>query len=271
MYTKTIDEFTALAQEKMTLLRKAPLAFVVSSLQAGAYVGIGIVLIFVVGEAAPPAFRKLVMGASFGIALTLVIIAGADLFTGHNMYGTFARLSGRLRSAEVGLLWLVCWVGNLLGSIALALLVTAGGAAGLHAASDGLLQSVASYKMTSPAEELVARAVLCNWLVCLAIWMAWRVRNEVAKCIVIWWCLFAFIACGFEHSVANMALLSLALLGPAAPGVTWGGMGHNLLWATLGNVIGGALFVAGSYWVVTRRRPIAVAPPSDAVTRRETA
>lgn len=253
MYTQTIDQFIALAQKKMELLRESPLAFLVSSLQAGAYVGIGIVLIFVIGDAAPPEFRKLVMGVCFGIALTLVIIAGADLFTGHNMYGTFARLSGRMQTWEVARLWMVCWVGNLLGAAVLALLVTVGGGAGLHTSADGLLQSIASYKMTSSTEKLVARAVLCNWLVCLAIWMAFRVQSESAKCIVIWWCLLAFIACGFEHSVANMALLTLALLGPAAPGVSWGGMGHNLLWVTLGNVIGGALFVAGGYWVVAQR------------------
>ena len=105
--------------------------------------------------------------------------------------------------------------------------------------------------MNSPIVELIARAALCNWLVCLALWMAARTTNDTAKAIVIFWCLFAFIASGFEHSVANMTLLSIALLGEHPDTVSLAGMGHNLLWVTLGNIIGGSVFMALGYWLAS--------------------
>ena len=113
--------------------------------------------------------------------------------------------------------------------------------------SGDVLLNVADYKMNSPATELIARGILCNWLVCLAIWMSARVKSESAKAIMIFWCLFAFIASGFEHSVANMTLLSLALLADHPESISLAGMAHNLIWVTLGNIIAGVFFMAIGY------------------------
>ena len=107
--------------------------------------------------------------------------------------------------------------------------------------------------MELPASALFARGILCNWLVCLALWMAMRVSSESAKCIVIAWCLLAFIAAGFEHSVANMTVHLLALFGPSNDAVSLFGAAHNLLWVTLGNVVGGSVFVGLAYWIQTIR------------------
>jgi nitrite transporter len=112
--------------------------------------------------------------------------------------------------------------------------------------------TVATAKMTAPALSLFARAVLCNWLVCLAIWMAGRMQGDAAKCIAIFWCLFGFIGSGYEHSIANMTLLLVALLAPHPDTVTWGGFVYNMVWVTLGNAVAGALFMAGAYWVASR-------------------
>jgi len=148
--------------------------------------------------------------------------------------------------------WAGSWSFNLIGSVCLAALFMAGGGGVLVSDSGAaLLNKVASYKMNSPAIELLARAILCNWLVCLALWMAARTQSDSAKCIVIFWCLFAFIACGYEHSVANMTLLSLALLGNPTETITLVGMFHNLLWVTFGNIIGGGLFMAMGYWIAS--------------------
>ncbi len=127
----------------------------------------------------------------------------------------------------------------------------AGGGGNLLAEGAPLLNKVAAYRMNSPAIELLARAILCNWLVCLSLWMAARTNSDSTKCIVIFWCLFAFIASGYEHSVANMTLLSLALLGNPTESITIAGMVHNLLWVTLGNTIGGGLFMAAGYWIAS--------------------
>src|SRR5205807_3692710 len=88
-----------------------------------------------------------------------------------------------------------------------------------------------------------------NWLVCLGVWMAARAKDETARILLIWWCMFTFITSGFEHSIANMCGLLLGLLLPHGDKITWTGYWYNLGLATLGNIVGGALFVAGMYWI----------------------
>lgn len=266
MYAETIDAFTKVAERKIKAMRESPAAFFVAAMLAGAYIGVGIILIFTLGNQAPPELQKLIMGATFGIALTLVVIAGAELFTGHTM---FMALRGYRRLGSLGDIaasWGMTWVGNLAGALALVALFALGGGGGLLASPDTLVMKIAAAKMTSPAEALFARAILCNWLVCLALWMAARVDSDTAKCIVIFWCLLAFIASGFEHSVANMTLLGLALAGQHPETVSLGGFAWNLAWVTAGNAVGGAVFVAGAYYVSTYGLP---KPAAAATVRAE--
>jgi nitrite transporter NirC len=197
------------------------------------------------------------MGASFGVALTLVIFAGADLFTGHTMFMTLGWLRGRTSLRDLAACWGASWAGNLVGCVFLAAIFVAGGGGLALAGKAPLIINVAAAKMNAPALELVARAMLCNWLVCLAIWTSARMTNDTAKCIAIFWCLYAFIASGFEHSVANMTLLSIALLAPHPPTVTLGGLGWNLLWVTIGNAISGAGIMGLGYWAASRVPPAA--------------
>ncbi|SVB36785.1 uncharacterized protein METZ01_LOCUS189639, partial [marine metagenome] len=230
-------------------LKRNPGGFFVGSMMAGAYVGFGIILIFVLGSAADPQSKKLIMGASFGIALTLVVFAGAELFTGHNMYMPLALFKKKITSNDLILVWVTVWVGNLVGSAFVGGLFVLGGASGIIDVTDSLVNHVAGDKMNASVVQLLARAILCNWLVCLALWMAARTSNDAAKCIVIFWCLFGFIASGFEHSVANMTLFSIALLGEHPEAVSLYGAGYNLFWVTIGNLLSGSLFMAGGYWL----------------------
>ena len=255
MYAETIEGFAKVAQKKLDALHAAPAGFFVSSMLAGAYVGMGILLIFTLGSQVPLEFQKLVMGATFGIALTLVSIAGAELFTGHTMFMALRGFGGKGSMRDIAASWGMTWTGNLAGALVLVALFALGGGGGLLSAPDTLVMKVAAAKMNAPAVSLFARAILCNWLVCLALWMAARVNSDSAKCIVIFWCLLAFIACGFEHSVANMTLLSLALAGSHPETVSVGGFAWNLAWVTLGNIVGGAVFVAGAYFVSTNGFP----------------
>lgn len=271
MYSNTIDTFARLAEMKIAALRRSPGGFLVAAMLAGAYVGMGIILIFTLGNQAPAEFQKLIMGATFGIALTLVVIAGAELFTGHTMFMSLRRFGGAGSLRDIGASWTMTWVGNLLGSLALVALFVLGGGGGLLSAPDTLVMKIAAVKMTASGMSLFARAVLCNWLVCLALWMSARVNSDSAKCIVIFWCLLAFIASGFEHSVANMTLLALALAGNHPETVTLAGAAWNLGWVTLGNIVGGAVFVAGAYHVSTYGFPIpATAAPDEALAPAET-
>ncbi|WP_215845396.1 nitrite transporter NirC [Candidatus Pantoea bituminis] len=251
MFTDTLNKSAANAARIVRTAQESPLAFWISSAMAGAYVGLAIIFIFTLGNLVDPALRPLVMGATFGIALTLVIVAGSELFTGHTMFLTIGVKAG---SISQGQLWCVLpqtWLGNLVGSVAVALIYYF--AAGpLLPNANSLIHAAALAKTAQPAMALFFKGALCNWLVCLAIWMALRTEGA-AKMIAIWWCLLAFIASGFEHSVANMTVFALSWFGQHNESLTLGGIGHNLLWVTLGNMLSGMVFMGLGYWYATPR------------------
>ncbi|MGH6825408.1 formate/nitrite transporter family protein [Methyloceanibacter sp.] len=250
---QTVAYFAAQARVKSDMLARRPLAFFISSMMAGAYVGAGILLIFSIGQPLDPSVRSLVMGASFGIALTLVVFAGSELFTGYTMYMALGRLCGTTTLPELTKTWLATWLGNLFGSALLAALFVMGGGGQVLKEGADLLFHVAAYKIASGPVALVCRGALCNWLVCLALWTGARTKDDTAKCILFFWCLFAFIASGFEHSVANMTIFSVALLSANSEAITISGAAYNLLWASIGNAIGGTVFMALGYWAVAER------------------
>ncbi|UWR71464.1 formate/nitrite transporter family protein [Phaeobacter inhibens] len=269
-YSDTVLGFAQLAQKKSQNLRTDPLAFLILALKAGAFVGAGILLIFSVAQGVEGAFRPIVMGASFGIALTLVVFAGAELFTGHTMYMTHGLLTGTSSLKDLVCCWAASWSGNLVGAILLAaLFVIGGGGLILGAGEDALLYKVAAKKMHGSAPQLFAKAVLCNWLVCLALWCAARSKDDVTKCIVIFWCLYAFIAAGFEHSVANMTVFSVALLSDHPESISLAGAAHNLTFVTLGNAFAGAGIMGYGYWRAASKPQMRTATASDAVLQSE--
>jgi len=222
------------------------------------YVGVGVVLVFSIGAplaAAGSPATKLAMGASFGVALTLVVFAGAELFTGNNMIFGLGTLAGKTRLSALASNWVLTWVGNLMGSALLALIVVKGGTFDGQVFRDFVVSATAT-KMNLPWIQLFLRAILANWLVCLAIWQSAKTKSDAAKLGLIFWCLFAFIASGFEHSIANMTLMTMGLLLPHGADVTMAGFGRNLLATTLGNIVGGCLFVALPYWIASVDKPV---------------
>lgn len=250
MYSDTIHYFAKIAEKKTALLKNNPLSFFIGALMAGAYLGMGIVLVFTVAGQLDPSVRPMVMGMSFGLALTLVIFAGSELFTGHTMYMTMGWLKDTVTRTDVFKSWGVAWSGNLLGALLFGMMVAIGHGA-LYNESADLLNAIASAKMNKGPFQLFFLAILCNWLVCLAIWTAARTENDAAKCILIFWCLYAFFASGFEHSVANMAVFSMALLGDHPDSVSLMGMFYNLFFVTLGNIVSGSVFMALGYWAAS--------------------
>lgn len=263
MYLDTLQSLAATARARAALARRSPLSLLVGAMMAGGHVGLGIILIFSVGAKIDPAWQRLVMGASFGVALTLVVFAGSDLFTGYTLSMAAGRLCRTLTGADLARVWGLSWVGNLLGAALLAAVFLGGGGGLLLGDGAALFHQVTSAKMQAPAGELFCRAVLCNWLVCLALWMSARTTDDAAKLGLIFWCLFAFIASGYEHSIANMTLFSLALLAEHPETISLPGMAHNLLWVSLGNIVGGSLLTAGGYWFVSRPAAVPVRSASN--------
>ncbi|HEX2949087.1 MAG TPA: formate/nitrite transporter family protein [Armatimonadota bacterium] len=251
MYSSTLDAVSEAAAKKAAYFRSHPLGYLTAAALAGVYVGFGILLAFTVGApfaAQHAPCQKLVMGASFAIALSLVVFAGAELFTGNNLAMAVGYWRRATTIKQLIMVWSASWAGNLIGGALLATLLfystVLNGTAEMT-----LVQQAATKKMLAPISELLVKGILCNWLVCLAVWCTFRMRSEAGKLIIIFWCLYAFVAAGFEHSVANMTLLSLALLQPHTAQISFTGFAHNLLWVTLGNAIGGMLFVGGAYQI----------------------
>lgn len=256
------ERIAGVAKRKVGFLDTSLSGYLVLSAMAGIYLGFGIALIFSLGAplaAVGSPVVKLVMGASFGIALTLVIFAGSELFTGNNMIGAIGGLSRSVTWGQVFQLNFWSWLGNLIGSLALAWLVVESGVFAKGPTAE-MIQKVAGVKMSLGPWELFVRGILCNWLICLAVWTAGRTTNDAAKIMLIFWCLFAFIGIGFEHSIANQSFLGMALFMPHEAAVSWAGFWYNQLFVVLGNIVGGGMFVGGLYWLVSPYRVEAVEP-----------
>ena len=244
-------ETTAQAVAKAAAVQ-GPAGYLRSSVLAGAYVGIAVVLLVSVSAplaAAGSPATKLVQGAVFGLALTLVVFAGAELFTGNVMVMAHGISRQATAWRSVGLVGGLSLLGNAVGSLVLAGAVHLSGVLGSSAGPTGpspavaLLDGIVAAKTAATGPQLFWRAVLCNALVCLAVWMATRAATDGARLAVLWWGLLAFIGSGFEHSIANMTTFSLAALEGVAD---WSDLAGNLLWTIPGNVAGG-LLVAAAY------------------------
>lgn len=250
MYTDAFEAASNAAIKKVNLLKNNPIGYFLLSVLAGMYIGFGILLAFTVGgQIGVNPFAGLIKGLIFGVALSLVIIPGAELFTGNNFVMGAGLFGKKISLGQAAYLWLICWIGNLVGAALLAWMFTASGL-DVPAIAAGFTKASVT-KMSAPALQLVLRAILCNILVCLAVWSGFQTRNDAAKLIMVWWCLLAFFATGFEHSVANMTTLIVAILNPVATAgsVSIAGLAYNLLWVTLGNMIGGICFVALPYFL----------------------
>jgi nitrite transporter NirC len=252
MYSETIQALSDQAVVKLTEQRRSLVGHFVRSMAAGMYVGGAIVLIFTIGgllSSASPAVVRILMGVCFGGALTIVIFAGSELFTGSNLVLTLGVLNRKASAGDLASNWVWTWLGNLAGSVLLAWMVVSSGVLNMGESVKPFILGLVEKKMNIPPDQLFLRGILANWFVCLGVWMAVRIKDETARILMIWWCMFTFITCGYEHSVANMCGLMLGLLMPHPDTITWGGYWYNLGLSTAGNIVGGAVFVAGLYWV----------------------
>lgn len=262
----TTDDLVEQAATKAGQARSNLARYLWLSALAGAFVGVAVVLLVSVSAplvAANSPMAKLVQGAVFGIALTLVVFAGAELFTGNAMVMPQGLIAKRVKVSDLVLVWIASLVGNFVGSIGFAALVHGGGT--LKGPGAAMVASIVKAKDAATGPQLFWRSVLCNMLVCLALWMAARAKTDGAKLAVLWWALLAFISSGFEHSIANMTVFGLGIFEHAA---TWSQLFRNLAWTVPGNIVGGALVIGVGYaWVGgVRARSGVEATPAVSVT-----
>ena len=261
------ERAAAVGEQKATL--KAGPMFLLACL-AGAYIAMGAIFATTVAagtsETWPFGVTRVLMGLVFCVGLVLVVVGGAELFTGNTLM-TIACLEKRITTGSLLRNWLIVYIGNLTGSLAIALLTTIGRTYTFGNGSFGVAAlSIANVKVNLGFWQAVALGILCNFLVCLAIWMTFSARTVTDKILAVIFPISAFVAAGFEHSVANMyfipAGLFIKLFDPAFTArtaldlthLTWGAFFvNNLLPVTIGNVIGGAVLVGMLYWGVYLR------------------
>ncbi|WP_431837407.1 formate/nitrite transporter family protein [Cellulomonas sp. Y8] len=264
---EALDYQTQAARAKTDLARR-PGVYLVNTMLAGAYIGLGVVIMATAGGPLADVgsgFTPLVQGLVFGVALTIVVVAGGELATSGMMVFTQGAMRGAISWARAGTTLLACLVGNLLGAFVLAVILHLSGALAPDRPAGRMIASMIAHKAEESGTELFFRGVLCNLMVCLAIWCAGRLQNEVAKIVVIFACVMVFITSGFEHVVANMTTFSFGLVG-GLEGATVSEFARNVLLVGLGNLVGGGLLVGAANAVAAAppRVPSAPADPAAA-------
>jgi formate transporter len=243
------------------------------ALLAGAFVALGAIFSTTVAAGAngilPYGLTRLLVGLSFCLGLILIIVGGAELFTGNTLI-VMAWASGKVTTAALLRNWLIVYVGNFVGSVGTAILLLMSKQYTFGAGSVGVTAlAIANTKVHFDFLQAVALGALCNALVCLAVWLTFSARSTTDKIWAILFPITAFVTAGFEHSIANMYFIPLGLLikafdpgfantsGLDLTGLTWRTfLVNNLLPVTIGNIVGGVVLVAAVYWLVfLQRRP----------------
>lgn len=230
-------------------------------LLGGAFIALGALFFTVTittgsdSSPAPFGLTRLAGGITFSLGLILVVVGGAELFTGNNLIA-MAWASGRITTSQVLRNWGWVYFGNFVGALGTAFLVWL---ADVQSLGDGAVGEtmvrIAKAKVSLDPLTAVARGILCNVLVCLAVWLCMAARSVADKIFAILFPISAFVACGFEHSVANMYLLPIGMMAAAAGHHPIAAMDAltNLLFVTAGNILGGTVLVALVYWSVYLR------------------
>ncbi|WAW15105.1 formate/nitrite transporter family protein [Peptostreptococcus equinus] len=249
MYKETIEKISKSSIEKSLMFENHKSKYLISSMMAGVLIGIGVIISFTIGglmSSVNNPSAKIFGGLSFSVALVMVIFTGTELFTGNNMSMAIGRMSNKVSSLQMIKIWGASWLGNLMGAILLAVLYVGSGLVDRGTTMD-YFSVVAHAKVTISPFQIFLRAILCNFLVCLAIFITNRVKDDSAKILVICLIIVTFFTSGFEHSVANMTVYSIALISSTIKGVTFINALIALIMATLGNIVGGGLFVGAAF------------------------
>ncbi|HRY24129.1 MAG TPA: formate/nitrite transporter family protein [Geminicoccaceae bacterium] len=235
-------------------------------LLAGAFIAMGSMFYTLVmtGDGLGFGPARLLGGLVFSLGLILVVIAGAELFTGNNLI-VMAWVDRRITLLDLARNWTLVYVANFIGAVGTAVLLTLSGTLAL---GDGAVRetafAIALAKTGLVWHEALFRGLLCNALVCLAVWLTFAARDVTGKILAILLPIAAFVALGFEHSVANMYFIPLAWMN-GAPGVGIDGLLANLVPVTVGNIIGGGGFVGLTYWLCYRPSPASTSHPDEGI------
>lgn len=254
MYKSEIDIVANMAIKKKKYFEESKLKYFMLSAIAGFFVIMGIAIAYTTGgifQKFGAMYGKLAVAVTFSIALDLIYFAGSELFTGNNFIMGVGMFEKKTSIKDYIKVLSVCYIGNFVGIAFFASLYILGGS-GAGATTDFIVKSAAAKVALTPMQSIL-RGALCNFVVCLAVWICIRMKEETSRVILIFWCIFTFCIAGFEHSIANMAVFFISVLAPNSP-ITVSGALYSTLWVTIGNMIGGTLLLAVPYWYVSRTK-----------------
>jgi len=256
MHIRSPREITRAAAEagaaKAALTTGDTPRLLLAACMAGAYISFGGILSLIIGygfpeiTAANPAMQKLLSGCMFPIGLILVVVLGAELFTGNNALLVPSLMTRRHSAGTMIRNWVLVYAGNFIGAIAFTYIMVH--LCGLTAVEPyrSAITGIATAKVSMPWLTVLIKGIGANWCVCLAVWLALSGKTFLEKAIGCWLPVMAFVALGYEHSIANMFFIPLGMMEGAGIGI-WQAIWCNLIPATIGNIIGGALLVGAAY------------------------
>ncbi|WP_339246001.1 formate/nitrite transporter family protein [Paenibacillus sp. FSL R10-2796] len=254
MENEALLQVEQLALKKQKIFRQSVMRYIARAMLASMFIGFGVIVAFKTGnyffmEQSPFAYPMAAI--TFGAAIILISFGGGDLFTGDTFYYTYTALRRKMKWSEVVRMWIMSYIGNILGAAVFALLIFL---TGLFYSSDvnGFLLYVVEHKMEAPAGQLFFRAILCNWLVCMAFFIPMNMKGDGAKMFAMVLFVFCFFISGYEHSIANMCTFAIALVLDHPGTVSWYGVVHNLVPVTIGNLIGGGVLMGVMYYYVNK-------------------
>lgn len=239
MYKDIISGLTNSANTKKNLLEGSLFKYMVASILAGFFIGMGMLIMVLsasVFSPLPIPVVKFMNGFVFSLALSFVVFAGGELFTGNVLVTTVGRLNKKIDTGSLLKILIFSYLGNILGSVLISFLFKMTGVSPEY--NEALLKLVTG-KTSFDFLPLLFKGIMCNILVCLAVLICSRKISDSAKLILIFWCILAFVSLGFEHSVANMTCFALAKM--LNSDFTFALILKNLIPVTIGNIIGGAL------------------------------
>lgn len=255
MYSNEIKKVADSAREKSDFLSNNFSRYLVLAMMSGFFIIIGISLSFSVAaiiQIDGKLYGKIAIGLTFWVALGLLAFAGGELFTGNCFVFTIGYLEKTVDMKKIVKLLFINYIGNLLGCLVMSFIYVQSKA--MIGVSDTYIEKTALSKLNIPYGQLFFRAILCNFVVCLAIWLGYKMKEESAKLSMMIFCVLAFAVSGFEHSIANMGIFLITLMLPHEANLSMYEVVKNVLIVTFGNMAGGSLLLAVPYWYTSKSK-----------------
>ncbi|MDQ0359500.1 formate/nitrite transporter family protein [Breznakia pachnodae] len=241
---------TGIGSKKVNMAKKNPIHYLFKAIMGGLYLGVAMILSYTLGALFidSPEISKLLIAFSFGIGIILILFLGAELFTGNCLTTTIAMYQKKCTIKELIPSWFLCYLGNMIGIVFICVLFIWSQAS--NPLYDNFLRNINVAKLDYNVIEVFLKAVLCNFIVCIASYAGVKIKDDTAKTIIIFFVIAAFVLPGFEHCIANFGTFALGI-AKYGTAIDWSGIPLHTLASTLGNMVGGAfLFATPMYFLL---------------------